>query len=182
MLETVVIGVRRLNDGAAVLTGVALLGTVVFILAEIIIRQLGSSLGGTDEISGYVMAGTTSWGMSYALSTLTHVRIDLARLRLKPIGQAMLDILAMIALTGVALVIAVQTWPVLSKTLESGARANTPLETPLWIPQVIWWSGWIWFAFTSSVLLICAIILLLRRELTKVDGVIGMGASEETPL
>ncbi len=86
MIEAVATWVRRLNDLAAVVIGVALLATVVFILTEIAVRQFGGSLGGTDEISGYVMAGVTSWGMAYALTSLSHVRIDLARLRLQPIG------------------------------------------------------------------------------------------------
>ncbi len=182
MVETVVAWFRRLNDVAAVLTGFALLGAVAFILTEIVVRQLGSSLGGTDEISGYVMAGATSWGMAYALTTLANVRIDLDRLRLKTTGRAMLDILAMTALTATALIIAVQTWPVLSKTLDSGARANTPLETPLWIPQLIWWSGWIWFAISASVLLICALIMLYRRDFAAAESIIGTGASEHEQL
>ncbi len=182
MVETVVAWFRRLNDVAAVLIGFVLLGTAAFILVEIVLRRAGASFGGSDEISGYVMAGTTSWGMAYALVTLTHVRIDIARLRLKPIGRAMLDILSMTALTAVALIIAVQTWPVLSKTLASGARANTPLETPLWIPQMLWWSGWVWFAISASVILICAVLALLQRDIDKVNSLIGMGGSSEDAL
>lgn len=179
MIETVVAWFRRLNDVAAVLTGFALLATAAFILVEIVLRQVSTSFGGSDEISGYVMAGATSWGMAYALTTLTHVRIDLARLRMKPFGRAILDIISMTALTAVALIIAVQTWPVLSKTLQSGATANTPLETPLWIPQVIWWSGWIWFAVSATVLLICAVIMLMRRDLNQLEATIGIGNSAE---
>lgn len=182
VVETAIVWLRRLNETVAVLIGFALLATIAFILLEIVLRQFNASLGGSDEISGYVMAGATSWGMAYALTTLAHVRIDLARLRMKPMGRAMLDILAMTALTATALIIAVQTWPVLSKTLQSNARANTPLETPLWIPQTIWWSGWIWFSLTSSALFICAVIMLLRRDLAQVENIIGAGSSGEDAL
>ena len=182
MATTVVTWLRRLNDAAAILIGIALLATALFILIEIAYRQTGGTLGGTDEISGYAMAGVTSWGMAYALTSLAHVRIDLARLQLMPIGRALLDLFSMLAMTAVAIVIAVQTWPVLSKTLANEARANTPLETPLWIPQVIWWSGWIWFAVATSVLSICAIALLLRRDLGQLDEAIGMGSAQENEL
>ncbi len=178
MTETVILLLRRSNDAVALAVGVALLAAVLFILAEIALRQLGGSLGGTDEISGYVMAGTTSWGMGYALTALAHVRIDLVRIRLAPRGRAFMDLFAMIALTAIALVIALQTWPVLAKTLLSGARANTPLETPLWIPQVIWWSGWIWFALSASAALVCAVILTMKRDYDGADALIGAGASE----
>jgi len=40
---------------------------VALVIVDITLRKFGSSLGGTDEISGYVMALVTAWGMSYAL-------------------------------------------------------------------------------------------------------------------
>lgn len=174
MVERLVSALRRANDVLAVVTGAALLATVAFILADICLRQLGASFGGTDEISGYVMAGATSWGMGYALLTLAHVRIDLARMKLLPMGRALADVLAASILTATTLVIAVQTWPVLSKTIAAGSQANTPLETPLWIPQVIWWSGWLWFAFSASALLLCALSHLCRRDAPAVDAIIGV--------
>ncbi len=47
---------------------------------------------------------------------------------------------------------------------------------------MIWWSGWIWFAISASALLICAVVLLMRRELDKVDALIGVGRSEDQEL
>ena len=49
--------------------------------------------------------------------------------------------------------ILVYGWQVLGKSLAGNATANTPLETPLWIPQSIWLAGWFWFAAASLVLL-----------------------------
>ena len=81
MAETMLDWLKRLNRGIALLVGVLLLACVAFVLADIILRQLGSGLGGTDEISGYVMAIATSWGMAYTLLELGHVRIDILRTR-----------------------------------------------------------------------------------------------------
>jgi len=51
---------------------------------------------------------------------------------------------------------------VLAKTLDRGAMANTPLETPLWIPQSVWLGGWVWFALTSWVLAACLLVAIAR--------------------
>ena len=50
---------RRLNRGVALLTGIVLMCCALFVLTDIVLRQIGSSVGGTDEISGYVMAIAT---------------------------------------------------------------------------------------------------------------------------
>ena len=142
MTNTLIAAIRRTNRIIALLVGLVLTGTVILIIAEIVLREVGISLGGAEEISGYVMAGVASWGMSYALTELAHVRIDLIRLRLQTRGRALLDLIAIVALAGVASLVAFQCWPVLEKTIERGSRANTALETPLWLPQTIWLSGW----------------------------------------
>ena len=169
----IVAALRRINDAIAVAVGGALLLCVLFILADVALRRLGASLGGTDEISGYVMAGATSWGLAYALTALAHVRIDLLRQQAAPMGRAALDLLALTALAGVALVVAWKGWGVLARSLANGARANTPLETPLWLPQALWWSGWAWFALCSALLLGAAAALLLRGDAAGVDAAIG---------
>lgn len=169
--------IRRINDRVAIAVGLMLLGCVVFTLIEIAARRLGGSLGGVDEISGYVMAVTTSWGISYALTEQAHVRIDLLRQRLVPLGRAVFDMLALLCLAATAIVVAWRGWSVLEKTLSTGARANTPLETPLWIPQSLWWAGWLWFAVSASVLLVAVLKNLLSADFKAVDGI--AGAREE---
>ena len=157
---------RQANAVVALAVGVLLAVTALFILADITLRQFGRSLGGSDEIAGYVMAITASWGLGYALVELAHVRIDLVHRRLPGAGRALFDVIAIAALALTVALVAFQCWPVLEKSLERGSRANTPLETPLWIPQSLWFGGWIWFATTALVLLAAAIGLLVqgRRE------------------
>ena len=125
------------------------------------------------------MAGVASWGMSYALTELAHVRIDLIRLRLQTRGRALLDLIAIVALAGVASLVAFQCWPVLEKTIERGSRANTTLETPLWIPQTIWLSGWIWFAVSACVLVILSLVLMMRRDFDQADALVGARSEVE---
>ena len=164
---------RRLNRGVALVTGVVLIACALFVLADIVLRQLGSSFGGTDEISGYVMAIATSWGMAFTLLELGHVRIDILRGRARKLGHALFDLFAMLALTGTVTLIAYKCWPVLERSLANSSRANTPLETPLWLVQLPWLAGWVWFAVSALATLIAALVLILAGRWRPVEAAIG---------
>ncbi|WP_258549213.1 TRAP transporter small permease subunit [Thalassospira profundimaris] len=179
MIALLIARLRRINSLIGFIAGLVLVACVILILADIILREAGISFGGAEEISGYVMAGVASWGMSYALGELAHVRIDLIRLRLQQRGRALLDLIAIVALAATAVVIAVQSWPVLAKTIERGSSANTVLATPLWIPQSIWLSGWIWFAVFSCVLVILTLALLVKGRFDEADALVGARSEVE---
>ena len=131
-MELVIIHwLRAINKGVALAVGLGLLLCAGFVLADIIMRQIGTSLGGTEELAGYAMALATSWGMSYTLLELGHVRIDLLRSRARSFGRAVFDVFSMVVMSGVVVTIAVKAWPVVERSLVDGSTANTPLETPL---------------------------------------------------
>ena len=180
MAETLLSRLRWLNRGVAMLIGVILLACTAFVLADIILRQLGSSLGGTDEISGYVMAVVTSWGMGFALLELSHVRIDILRGRFGATGRTMFDLFSMIVLAATITLIAVRCWPVLARSLANGSRANTPLETPLALVQVPWFAGWAWFAIVAWLTLFAALLLVLRGDFDKSEAAIGAFGEEDS--
>lgn len=170
---------RRANRRIATLVGIMLLVCAGFVLVDILMRQLGSSLGGTDEISGYVMAIATSWGMSFALVELGHVRIDFLRSTVATKGRVLFDLLAMIVLTGTVTLIAFRCWPVLERSIANLSRANTPLETPLWLVQLPWFAGWLWFAVVSWLTLVAALVLFARGDHSTAEAAIGVFAENE---
>lgn len=169
---------RILNQRIAVLIGILLLTCAGVVVLDIILRQLGHSFGGTDEISGYVMAIVTSWGMSYTLLELGHVRIDLLRGRVGAQGRALFDLFAMLVLAGMITVIAVRCWPVLARSLENGSKANTPLETPLALVQLPWFAGWVFFALVAWLTFIAAVMLIVKKDFTAAESVIGFVGEE----
>lgn len=180
MIENLHGALRRANRLIAMILGVALLLTVAFILIDVVLRKFRlGSLGGSDEISGYVMAAVASWGLACGLIERAHVRIDLVRQKLAAPGRAVMDIFAMIVTNGVILLIAWQCWPVLQKTLERGSHANTPLETPLWIPQGIWFTGWLWFALTATGLSLIGIAYLVQGRRSALEAALGIGSEVE---
>ncbi|MFD1796597.1 TRAP transporter small permease [Paracoccus aurantiacus] len=177
MTERIQDWLGRINRVVALLLGIALLLTVAFILGDVVMRKFGwGSLGGSDEISGYVMAAVASWGLACALIERAHVRIDVIRQMLAGPGRAAMDLFAMIVTNGVVVLIAWYCWPVLQKTLERGSRANTPLETPLWIPQGIWFAGWLWFALTATALSLIGVAYLLRGKHADFEATLGIGS------
>ena len=149
---------RRLNHGIALLTGVLLMGCAGIVMIDIVLRQMGTSFGGTDEISGYVMAIATSWGMAFTMLELGHVRIDILRARTGQIGRALFDLFSMLVLTGTVSIIAYKCWPVVERSINNGSRANTPLETPLALVQLPWFAGWVWFAVIAWLTFIAATV------------------------
>lgn len=170
---------RRLNRAIALMTGALLFACAAIVLIDVVLRQTGSSLGGTDEISGYVMAIATSWGMAFTLLELGHVRIDILRGRAGPHGRAIFDLLAMLALTGTVSLIAFKCWPVLDRSLANASRANTPLETPLAWVQIPWFAGWIWFAVMAWLIFIAAALLVIKGQFEKAETAIGAFGDED---
>ena len=169
---------RRLNRAVAILIGTLLLACAALVLADILLRQAGASFGGTDEITGYVMAIVTSWGMGYTLLELGHVRIDLLRGRVGRLGRSLFDLFSMLILSGTITLIALRSWPVLARSLDNSSRANTPLETPLAWVQAPWFAGWLFFAIVAWLTFLAALLLVLRGEFEQAEAAIGTFGEE----
>lgn len=179
MEQKLIATLRRINKGVALLVGLGLLACAGFVLLDIVMRQIGTSLGGTEEIAGYAMAIATSWGMGYTLLELGHVRIDLLRSRMQSFGRALFDVFAMVVMSGVVVTIAIKAWPVVERSLVNGSRANTPLETPLALVQVPWFAGWVWFAVMSCIVTLAALSLIVRGRAAETEPMIGAFAEQD---
>ena len=79
-----------------------------------------------------------------------------------------------------AAVVAFYAFEVLANSVRLGSRANTPLQTPLWIPQGIWLAGLVFFLLTIFLVTLKALVLFLRGNLPAIDRLAGLpSASEE---
>ncbi len=106
---------RSINKGVAIIVGLGLLGCAGFVLLDIILRQVSSSLGGTEEIAVYAMALSTPWGMAFTLLELGHVRIDLLRSRGSSFIRDLFDLFSMTVMSAVIVFIAIKAWPVVAR-------------------------------------------------------------------
>jgi TRAP-type C4-dicarboxylate transport system permease small subunit len=129
----------RLVEGGTLAGGWALMLLSVLIAFEVLGRKFfGFSFRGVDEIGGYVLAVISAVGFSYALIAHGHVRIDLLLSRLPTRLQDFANWIAAIGMTAFAYVLLWQTVLLYSRTITLGARAGTPLDTPLIYPQGVW--------------------------------------------
>lgn len=178
--DRLVVFTQRASRFVAWSLGMLLLATIAFIVTAIVMRKFaGVALHGVEQLSGYMLAILSSWGLAYTLYEKANIRIDIAHDRLPPKARAALDVIALYSLTFVSLMISWYAWPVLEKSLVNNSLANSSLATPLWIPQSIWFAGYAWFSFVSLVLSLRVLLALLQRDFDRIDALAGI--QPETP-
>ena len=161
--------------------GLLLLLSSALISFEILARKffaLPFSVG--NELSGYALAIGASWSFAYALLHRAHVRVDVLRGLFPPLGRTILDVLALISLGALALALCWPAWGTAATSLQLGARENTPLGTPLIVPQGLWLIGLIWFAFVCLEQCVLVLMALVRRDAHTVERLAAPVAAEAT--
>lgn len=165
---------ERIATFGAWLGGGLLLLAAAGICAEIVLRSaFAVSLGGMDEIGGYALAISSAWAFAYTLISRAHIRIDTAYLAMPRRLRALLDLLALGALIAF---FAIVTWygaRLLLRTINIGARAMTPLATPLVLPQSLWVTGLVVFLLVALVVLVNTVIALAHGDLARAQRLAG---------
>ncbi|SFM51829.1 TRAP transporter small permease subunit [Marinobacter pelagius] len=170
MLEQVTSGLDRILQGVrtgslwlARAGGLLILLTVILVTIEVLSRQFfGRSNVHATEITGYVMAISTSWAFAYTLMRKAHIRIDALYLKFPVSVRGVLDLVALLSLALFCVLVVGAAFGVTEHSFSGGARANTPLGTPVWIPQALWFLGLVWFSI--------AVVLMSLRVLLGVIG------------
>ena len=160
--------------------GLMMLAAALVIGVEVVLRKLFLvSLGGADEMASYALAIGTVWALSFALIERVHIRVDALYLRLPKRIGAGFDILALVSVLAFA---GVLTWfaaHVLLTSWSFGATANTPIGTPLWIPQGLWVLGLVVFVFTAIVLIWRTSAAFLAGDIAAVFRIAGTKSIKE---
>jgi TRAP-type C4-dicarboxylate transport system permease small subunit len=156
----------------ALVCGWALLAFTVATCLEIVLRKLGYSLQGIDEIGGYLMAVLSCAGFGYTLAHNAHTRIDLVLAALPRSIQAVLNVLAMVALAVLAAFAVWRGGAELWDSIDLKSVSTSPLQVPLWIPQSLWIAGLATFALVAAAYAIHALWLLVRspRDVNRYYG------------
>ena len=159
--------------------GYACLGLSFLIFFEILARKIFSfSLQGVDEIGGYVVAITGTFGMALAVIERAHTRIDLLLLRLPKYLQAILNLVSYGALGMGGAFMAYMGWYTLDESITCNSVSLSPLQVPLWIPQPLWMIGLIIFGL-SAIWLAARGILARRHGLEEADRVLASSTIAE---
>ena len=94
----------------------------------------------------------------------------------------MLDWIALVALGVFAVYLTYHAQNVALQSWQMSARANTPLATPLWAPQVLWVAGLAWFALVLALMLIRASVALVSGDIETLKAVCGVKSVKEEAL
>lgn len=160
--------------------GAGILFSAGLVTVEVVVRKFfAMSLGGADEISGYIFAVSTMWALPFALLNRANVRIDVVYMRLPAWLRSFLDVFGLILLVGF---VAVVFWHSVNMFLENRAndtRSITPLQARVWIWQGLWIFGMALFLLVGAILFVLAAVALALWRNDEVAGLIGSRSSEE---
>ena len=162
-----------IGRAVAIASGWMLMAIAVLTCIEVVVRKLYDySFQGVDELSGYAMAIVSAAGFTHAMTERVHMRITLAFPYLPKLVCALLHVVALVTLAGMAVFCAVRGFAEVQASLGihkgdwldavNWRRANTPMQTPLWIPQALWFAGLTLFAAAASTAAAHGIGLLFR--------------------
>ena len=180
MLQRTYEGLDRVALFAVWVGGAALLCAALMVTVDVLSRRIfGVTMGGSDEISGYVFAASTTWAYAHCVLRRSNVRIDVLYKLFPRLLRSIIDIVAGIALLTYMGILTWHAYGALETSWAFNSRSITTLQTPLWIPQGLWFAGLCLFLFTLTFVLIRAIITLVKGDLAGVQAQMGTQTLQE---
>lgn len=169
-----------LSRGAVLVGGAMTLLSVLIIAYDVTVRRVfGISMGGADELSSYAFAISTSWALAFTALQRANVRVDVLYQHLPVRLSAALDWLALVTLGVFSVYLTYHASGVAMTSWSRSAAANTPLATPLWIPQGLWVLGLAWFSVVLALLLTRASVALVTGDIATVKAICGATSTRE---
>lgn len=160
--------------------GLLLTVSAVLIGLDIALRQtLVVTIGGANELAGYALAVSSSWGCTVALVHRIHVRIDSVYTHLSARIRALLDIVGLAAFIYFLMFVTFYAWKVLEQSIESNTHSISALGAPLAIPQAVWFAGFVVFLGVASVYLLRAMLAFAKGDLRRVRELLGARSIQE---
>jgi len=163
--------------------GVLMLIAAVVVTLDVLQRKVshltGLSISGSDEISGYLFAISTSWAFSFALLHRANVRVDALYLLVPRRFQSLLDVLGTILLS---IFVAIVSWHAMNMFIHNAtewSKSITPLLTPLAIPQFFWIVGFVIFLMNLFLVLLRVMLALLMGDHLTIGRAAGARTQQE---
>ena len=145
-----------------------------FITLDVLGRKFfGVSSKATVELTGYMLAFGIAWGLTDALTTRCHVRVDVLVTGMPQGLRAYMHALALAFLVVLNFFFVWRGWAVVEESWMFGAHDSSAITTPLIIPQGLWAAGMTVFLFLSVTMLLEVIVLLVLGERERVDRLLG---------
>lgn len=168
------------SRGAVWAGGALTIASVLLIAFDVLARAfLGFNTGGADELSSYAFAISTSWALAFATLQRANVRVDVLYQYFPVRISALLDWLALVSLGVFMVFLTYYAFEVASVSLSQNSAANTPLATPLWIPQGLWALGLLWMCVVVALMLLRASAALVTGDIELVKEICGVRSSKD---
>ncbi len=125
--------------------------------------------------------GLSQSTVSDYLATLqrANVRVDVLYQKLPVRVSAVLDWISMVALAVFMVFLTYYAFEVVQMSWTQKSAANTPLATPLWIPQGLWLLGLAWMCITVALMLARASAALVTGDIELVKEICGVRSAQE---
>jgi TRAP-type C4-dicarboxylate transport system permease small subunit len=160
--------------------GILTLMSAGLVCFDVIVRKLFSiSIGGADELSGYAFAISTTWSFALVVLERANVRVDVFYQYFSVRIAAILDWLSLVALAVFLTMLTRYAYEVVATSWIQGSTANTPLATPLWLPQGLWFIGLAWMVVVLAFMLERASRALVTGNYQVVNQIAGARLSKD---
>ena len=160
--------------------GLLLTVSAVLIGVDIALRQtIVVTIGGANELAGYALAVSSSWGCTVALVHRMHVRIDSVYTRLPARVRALLDMVGLAAFIYFLAFVTFYAYKVLEQSIESDTHSISALGAPLALPQAVWFAGFVVFLAVAAVYLLRAMLAFAKGDLRRIRELLGARSVEE---
>lgn len=160
--------------------GILTLLSAGLVCFDVIVRKLFSiSIGGADELSGYAFAISTTWSFALVVLERANVRVDVFYQHFSVRIAAFLDWLSLVALAVFLTMLTRYAYEVVATSWMQSSTANTPLATPLWLPQGLWFMGLAWMVVVLALMLERASRALVTGDYRMVKKMAGARLSQE---
>ncbi|SEP83812.1 TRAP-type mannitol/chloroaromatic compound transport system, small permease component [Faunimonas pinastri] len=161
-------------------SGALTLASVLLISVDVLARKfLGRNTGAADELSSYAFAISTSWSLAFATLQRANVRVDVLYQRLPVRLSAVLDWLSLVAMGVFMAFLTYYALGVVQASWDQHSTANTPLATPLYIPQGLWFLGLLFMCLILALMLLRASVALVTGDLDTVREICGVRSTRE---
>lgn len=169
-----------LARASAWICGLLLALSACVIGLDIVLREtLVITIGGANELSGYALAVSSSWGCTVALVHRMHVRIDSVYTRLSARIRALLDMVGLAAFIYFLAFVTFYAWKVLEQSIESNSRSISALGAPLAVPQAVWFAGFVVFLLVGTLYLARAMLAFAKGDLRRLRELLGARSIQE---
>lgn len=180
MLDKLLAANFKLSSLMVWIGGVGLIGAAIMVTIDVFLRDVFLvTLGGADEISGYIFAISTAFAFPYAVLHRANVRIDALYIPLPPFVRSVLDLVALFGMAVFFFPLTWRCWLMLQDNISFWTKSITPLQTPIAIPQSLWFAGMVIFCLTVLLVFVVSLTRLLRGDLTGVHDIAGVPTLDE---